>query len=99
MKVLILPTLFASAGLGWLGLARGADEACADACPPGARLEVACADDGSCAVVCLDADGKPICSRPVDCDAPCAASGLAPRSPTERAARAPCAPACAPAPR
>jgi hypothetical protein len=73
MKFLLLPTLLASAGLGWLGLARTEADPCAGGCPPGARLELVCADDGSCAIVCFDADGEPLCSRPVECDAPCAA--------------------------
>ena len=83
MKALLLPTLLASAGFGWLGLARHPADPCAEGCPPGARLEVVCADDGSCAVVCLDADGEPICSQAVACDAPCAPSADAP---------SPCAP-------
>ena len=73
MKLFLIPTLLASAGVGWLGLARTDTATCASGCPPGARLEVVCADDGSCAIVCLDAGGEPICSQPLECDAPCGA--------------------------
>lgn len=79
MKLFLIPTLLASAGLGWLGLARTDAPSCARECPPGARLELVCADDGSCAIVCLDAGGEPICSQPVACDAPC--TGGAPAAP------------------
>ena len=67
MKLLILPLMLL--GVGWLGLAPSADDAAParDDCRP----TVECTPDGTCVVVCRDANGAEICRREVPCERAC----------------------------
>jgi hypothetical protein len=86
MKLLILPLILFGAGASWFGLAPADDTpAASDVCQDeGCRATVECTPDGTCVVVCYDADGVERCRQEVPCDRECDRPCDAPRDCAEQ---------------